>query len=348
LRTKVECDMSENALYEMEKVTGNPKYEGFAFVRKESIRGKEFNGRSSIVWDFGSDDVKTKGRGWTVPRLASIWTSQPVIGRVRSFNDYPCVALTIPAFSRRAVDALIDFLKPNGELLPLTATGVGEYFAYNTTTVVDVLDQQKSKFEWLSTKHTVDQVFQVRRYECVPSKMAGLSIFRIVEMPSSTYVSQAFVDRVKEQQLNGFHFIKLWPLPKDVSWQDLDRKERKKMVQVKTKGGVLPIKGNTVVLRFPIAKAKPSKAEKDRLAKVMDEIDGLLYDRAAKRDAPLLGSLEGDDIVEGELRLFLSCPDADVLVEKLRPWLTSLSWADVKVLYGELADANCPEEYVEL
>jgi hypothetical protein len=56
-------------------------------------------------------------------------------------------------------------------------------------------------------------------------------------------------------------------------------------------------------------------------------------------------------VVEGELRVFLSCPDADVMVEKLWPWLTNLSWpGGVKVLkrYGELTDINCREIYVEL
>ena len=51
----------------------------------------------------------------------------------------------------------------------------------------------------------------------------------------------------------------------------------------------------------------------------MDEIDALLYVPTAKLDSPYSGSLEGDDKVEGEVRLFLSCPDADALVEKLRP-----------------------------
>lgn len=170
-------------------------------------------------------------------------------------------------------------------------------------------------------------------------------------MSSRTFVTQAFADRVRQHQLQGFHFVKLWPLPEGVSWQEKDKKQRKKKLQVKTKRGTTPVKGNTVVLRLPIAKTKPSKQEKDRLAKVMDVIDALLYDPAAKSDSPLLGNLEGKDVVEGELRLFLSCPDADVLVEKLRPWLKRISWdGPVKVLkrYGNYMAVSCREEYVEL
>lgn len=335
--------MSDNALYQLDPITDNPKFEGFGFVREDSLRGQ---GR--LTWDFGSDNIKVKGRSWSVPPLSPVWTPQKVEGRVFPFNDYPCVNLIIPAFSRRAVDVLYDFLEPNGELLPLIST-VGEYYAYNVTTVVDILDHDRSEIQWANEKHVT--AIEIARYECFAKKMAELSIFRIVEKPSTTYVSQMFVDRVREHELQGFHFVKLWPLPEGVSWQEEDKKERKKKVQVKTKRSVMSVKGNTVVLLFPISNVKPTKAEKDRLAKVMDEIDALLYDPAAKQGLPYVGSLEGDDVVEGELRLFLSCPDANALVEKLRPWLKTLSWPrGVKVLkrYGELADANCPEEYVEL
>ena len=346
-------------VYKLEPITDDPRFEGFAFVRDDSLRGVTFLDKvdnvirpSPLDWDFGPEIGTSLGRAWTVPPLAPFWTPQPVVGRVQSFNDYPSVTLNIPAFSRRAVDALRDFLEPNGELLPLVSP-VGEYYAYNTRTVADILDQERSEIDWLTgcEAHTYDNVFQIRRYEFLPDKIAELSIFRLVEKSSSTFVTQAFVDRVQEHELQGFHFIKLWPLPEGVRWYELDEKERKKKARVKTKRGVKPVIGNTVVLRFPLTKAKPSKAEKNRLAKIMDEIDALLYDPQAKKGSAFLGSLEGDDVVEGEIRLFLSCPDADVLVEKMRPWLANLSWKhEVKVLkrYGEFHDVNCREEYVEL
>jgi hypothetical protein len=335
--------MNQNGLFELAPITDDPRFEGFAFVREESLRGKR-----SLQADFMPDNVLTQGRSWTVTQLTPLWIPQHVVGRVRPFNDHPCISLTIPAFSRRAVDVLREYLEPNGELLPLISA-IGEHYVYNVTTVVDILDHERSKVQWANEKHIT--AFEILRYECLAEKMADLSIFRMVEKPSTTYVSQVFVDRVRQHELQGFHFIKLWPLPDGASWQEEDKKERKKKVQVKTKRGPAPVKGNTVVLRLAIAKAKPSKAEKDRLAKIMDEIDAMLYDPAAKPNAPLLGSLEGDDVVEGELRLFLSCPDADALVEKLRPLLNNLTWdGGVKVLkrYGALTDASSREEYVEL
>lgn len=198
--------MSENALYNLDCITDNPEFEGFAFVREESLRKK--GGR--FTWDFGPDDVQTKGRAWTVKPLSPIWSPQPVIGQVQPHNDYPCVNLQIPAFSRRAVDALRDFLEPNGELLPLVSS-VGEYYAYNIMTVVDILDHDRSDIIWYEGDH--DIALRIRRYECNPEKLTGLSIFRLVEKPAYTFVHQVFVDRVRQHGLQGFDFTRLWPIP---------------------------------------------------------------------------------------------------------------------------------------
>ena len=240
----------ENALYKLEKVTDNPKFEGFGFVRQESLRGDPKSGIGSLTRDFGTDDLKTKGRAWTVPPLAPFWSPQPVVGRVAAFNDYPCVNMLIPVFSRRAVDALRDFLEPNGELLPLVSN-IGEYYAYNITTVADILDHSKSQIIWKGEKSVT--AFEITRYECFADKMTGFSIFHLVELPSSTMVSQVFVDQVQEHDLQGFHFIKLWPWPEDVSWEEEERKHRKKKTQVKTKRGSKAIKGNTGMALSDIA-----------------------------------------------------------------------------------------------
>ena len=342
--------MNENAVYKLQCITDNPKFEGFAFVRDKSIRAQPVGEQSRLDWDFGPDDVKTKGRAWTITPLADIWIPQPVFGRVQAFNDYPCVNMIIPAFSHRAVDALRDFLEPNGELLPLVSS-VGEYYAYNITTVADILDQERSQIEWMSDEHTFTNIADIKRYEFFRDKLSGLTIFRIVEKSSHVYVTQAFVDRINQHGLQGFHLIKMWPLLEGVMWRDEEKKRRKKGNKVETKRGSVPVKGNTVIIMLPTAKEKPNKVEKEQLAKIMDEIDGVLYDPKAGPNTPPLGSLEGDDHHEGQIRLFLSCPDADSLVAKLHGWLKALPWAGpVKVLkrYGEYTDTKSLEEYVDM
>ena len=108
LRTKA------NEVYRLEPNVENPRYEGFGFDREGSVRGK-----TRINADFMPDDIPSKGRAWTVTRMAHLWTPQPVSGRVRPYNDYPCCNLLIPAFSERAVEAMRGLLETNGELLSL-------------------------------------------------------------------------------------------------------------------------------------------------------------------------------------------------------------------------------------
>jgi hypothetical protein len=202
--------MSTNVLYELEKITDDPTYEGFAFVRSESLRNKK-----RLTSDFMPDDISMKGRRWSVTLMTPTWIPQQVKGRVRASNDYPCVNLSIPAFSRRALEVLRDLLEPNGELLPLVSS-VGEYYAYNVTTVVDLLSE-KSIIQWQDDKKIC--AVEIAQYEPNVEKMKGLSIFRLVEKPASVFVTQTFCERVQKSSLKGFHFIKLWPLPPGMNWR---------------------------------------------------------------------------------------------------------------------------------
>ncbi len=331
------------ALFELQQILDNPKFEGFAFSRNDSLLGAY-----SLTSDFVPD--RRIGRTWSVPRLAPIWKPATVVGRVRSYNDYPCINLAVPAFSRRAVDALRDFLEPNGELLPLISS-VGEYYAYNVTTVADILDQEKSKFIFTSGgDRSIINIFDVERYECLVAKMIGLSIFRLVETGSQFYVTQAFVDRAKSQGLQGFHFVKLWPLPPGVRWKDIYKKGLKENAEITTKRGKENVKGNSVVLRLRADDgATPSQAEMAEIERLMDELDALLISQAT--NAPEAGSLEGHEWVGIDCRLYFSCPDPDKLVSKLWPWLKSLHWAGEVMLMkrqGEYHDASAREEYVDL
>jgi hypothetical protein len=202
--------MTENALYKLECVADDPEFEGLAFADNKSLRGNR-----RLTFDFDPEDVLTRGRAWTVTPLAPVWQPQRVVGNVKPHNDYPCVNLTVAALSKRGVDALRDMLEPNGELLPLVSS-LGEYFAYNVTTVADVLDLQRSDVVWFSTGPRA-VARHIRRYACIPERLRGLSIFRVVEKPAATFVTQPFVDRVRQHGLQGFHFIRLWPLADEAS-----------------------------------------------------------------------------------------------------------------------------------
>lgn len=153
---------------------------------------------------------------WTVKSVKHAWNIPRFTGRVRYFNDFPDVDLSVPAFSRRAVEALRDLLEPNGELLPLDS--VGAYCAYNLLTVADVLDRRNSAIKYLSDGITALWDIQ---HEFIVDAVESLVIFRIPEKPNVSYVTETFVARATERQLKGFDFQLVWPLPASVRWREL-------------------------------------------------------------------------------------------------------------------------------
>ena len=122
-------------LFELEKITDNPLFEGFAFESAPSLLGRK-DLEEDLLPGFGKSDEEKK---WKPVFLSNNWKPPKVIGRVAPFNDFPCVNMMLPVFSHRACDVLKDFLEPNGELLPLDSD-LGQYYLFNITKIIDALD----------------------------------------------------------------------------------------------------------------------------------------------------------------------------------------------------------------
>jgi hypothetical protein len=154
-------------------------------------------------------------KNWTPPRLAKDWKPAKLIGDVAPDNDYPgegAPAWLVPVFSPRAVDGLREFLEPNGELLPVI-TPLGTYYAYNVTTLVDALDIDKCDITGYGR-------LQINRYAFKPKCVDGSAIFKIPQQPVEIYITDPFVQRVQELELNGMWITKCWPMPPGVRWLD--------------------------------------------------------------------------------------------------------------------------------
>ena len=107
-------------------------------------------------------------------------------------------------------------------------------------------------------------------------------------------------------------------------------------------------KGNSVLIGLALDGDRPTAEERRRVDGLMDELDAILVDMHS--DAPVVGSLEENEYVDGECWLRLSCPDAHALVDKLRPWLRQLDWPngyEVIKAYGEYYSEELEGEYVE-
>jgi hypothetical protein len=332
--------MSENhvkELFKLEIVTDNPLFEGFAVEDAPSVLGCE---RLRDDISPGPSDSETS-RWWQPVRLANLWTPPRVNGRVAPYQDFPGIDMVLPAFSRRAVDALRDYLEPNGELLRLDSK-TGEYYFYNITTIVDALDLEKSDCDFFSDRPWL--AFDADYFAFDEGKLAGTSIFRLVDLPVFTIVTNSFVERVRECGLHGFHFERIWPFPPGVNWHVEASRERRRQ-----NGEVLRLKRQTVVVLLPITGDKPNSEESARFMRFEDALDNELA--VSSLDAPYFGRYEGHEIAGRDYRVFLSCPNAPDLAEKLLPIVKQLRWmSPVRLIKrsGEMRDASAAEEMVEV
>jgi hypothetical protein len=337
--------LSPEAVYLMESDRDDPRGEGFARVDTEE---------PALLGDRGWGDGQDRLRdfypsfpikeNWTPPQLANVWRPLRVTGRVQVWNDFPTVSMVIPAFSQRAVEVLRDVLERNGELLPLKSD-YGQWWAYNLRTVADIVNLSKST-AYEADRNSQDVRRNFEHFVLYENRLRHLLVFRIRQDLSGIYVTQPFVDRVRQAGLRNIVFAKIWPWPSGTIWR-LENTKLRRARKAYTKASS-DLRQHAVVIRLGTGgKAKPNKQQREQVQAIMSSLDALLADPYAAHDAPTFGNLEGDEPVLGEHRLFLSCPDADQLVERLRPWLRHLDWlgpVEVVKRYGDLHDEGAREE----
>lgn len=126
--------------------------------------------------------------------------------RLRLPSDYPCFG-TLPVFSRKAVDALRIYLEENGQLLPLCSDD-DEFFAYNTTRLVNGLDQNQSEVRRTEDGHITSVVKAVFQHELDPR----LTIFKLKTFQQNLqpYITDNFMKLAEENGLKGFRTKLLW------------------------------------------------------------------------------------------------------------------------------------------
>lgn len=120
-------------------------------------------------------------------------------------SDFPFLS-PLDVFSAKAVDSLSDVLQKAGVLLPLYCEE-GDYFVFGGTNVLDALDVSRSKLWTLDT----GRVVRIDEYCFKSEVLKGQEIFRLSQRPwGESYVTDAFVERIKSAGLVGFNFPQLW------------------------------------------------------------------------------------------------------------------------------------------
>lgn len=321
-----------HSIYVLEPNLSDPRFCGFVWPDAPSLLGQK-----EIFCDF---KVENGDRlDWKPRRLFHVWKPLKVSGPVNPFNDYPCLELATPVFSRRAVDALGTILSDNGELLPLV-TEVGDYFAYVCLTKLDVLDQKKSRI--LRPSNPGATAFDIEYFAFKARQLKGAAIFRIPEHPGISLVSEAFKARAEEASLNGMTFIKVWPLPVSSDWGMEEAARRKRSKSVK-------LVGESLILRLRLKNPKPSPKEKRLASEIEKSLRTAL--KVTSLDQPYWGTVEVAEFEDGEYRVFCSCPSSDRLAEHLSEWLDSVVWEgdfDIVKRYGNLYDAKAKEKRIQI
>jgi hypothetical protein len=326
-------------VYELISVGGdNPLFEGLSLKNDKDDRLLE-------TWPT---DWRINYKTWVPKSLKLSWPAPAVVGNVRRFNDFPCLEMTSPAFSRRAVDMLRDLLEPNGELLPLRHK-IGTYFFFNCTRMTNCIDLTESKTMKLDDGGVVSST---EKLVFIDKMLDDLTIFKIRTQLIEIFCIQSFVDRVEAAGLQGFLFIPIWPLPNGVTFYDEMYRLSKAAHKWKPKDmEELDIKGNTVVLRLYCEHKKANKKELNAAEKVMTHLEKSLYDENQAHSESYFGNIEGHDAVDYEIRVFLSAPDSDRLVRHLMPSFRTLPWPGtfhVVKRRGEYVDTDAKEEYARL
>ncbi|KRE01069.1 hypothetical protein ASE61_19140 [Bosea sp. Root670] len=120
-----------------------------------------------------------------------------------SYSDFPWLGEHAPILKKPAVDALAPVLAQYGQLLPLKGENV---WLFNVTTVLDVLDREKSGIVYFDDGDILD----IERHVFKRDVIGTAEIFKLPRRASAVYVTGRFVEQVRGSGLRGVSFAPVW------------------------------------------------------------------------------------------------------------------------------------------
>jgi len=108
----------------------------------------------------------------------------------------------------RAIAALSDILRDNGELLPLATDDGTELYVFNCLRIIDALELERSDVKFVPG---TQRIAIVSRYSFRTEQIQDLEVFRLPFRTSPTFVGERFVDLVTRHDLKGIEFERVWP-----------------------------------------------------------------------------------------------------------------------------------------
>src|SRR5262245_60868431 len=117
-------------------------------------------------------------------------------------GDFVQLAGLVPIFSGRAAKRLREILKASGEFLAL-ASNAKDYVAFNVTNIIDALNVNHSEIVYFPNGKVLD----IKRFVLNSEPLYQSVMFKIPQMPlSRVFVTDHFVDSVRDSKLKGFVF----------------------------------------------------------------------------------------------------------------------------------------------
>lgn len=152
------------------------------------------------VDEWQSFDGRPKADGW---KPIKVNRAHP---KKMKLSDFPYAFTNV--FSLKAVNGLKTLIEDDVEILPLEFEEI-QYFVINVTTVLDVIDYDRSEFE---TFDNSDRILAFDKYAFrLCDDLHQHNIFKLIDEPASyTFVNERFKDEVERNGLTGFKFELVW------------------------------------------------------------------------------------------------------------------------------------------
>lgn len=181
-----------------------------------------------------SFDGKTQKKAWKKEKVRRMEPQKKL-----KLGDAP--GFDIPAFSKRAVRCLIPLVGDYVEFLPLESEE-GEFFAVNIINVLEgAVDEDNSKI----IRFDSGDVMTIEEFVFHENIVQGNPIFKIKELcvGNTQFVTEEFVNVVKENQLEGFCFELVW---------DSERLPNKNqyIVDFEKRVDVLPLQQREIIQKY--------------------------------------------------------------------------------------------------
>ena len=116
------------------------------------------------------------------------------------------LSFQVPVVSKTAARALKDEVTDDVEFLEMNVEN-NKYYAMNIVNVIDALDEEKSVFDIMPGNIK----FFFEKYAFLKEKIKNQKIFKIKEEKrSKVFVTEELKNKIEEENLEGFDFIKVW------------------------------------------------------------------------------------------------------------------------------------------